>query len=61
MSPCCRSTNQSDLPTVTYGDSNNVQVGDAVVAIGNALGLQAGIAHCYPGDHLGHRPHRAGQ
>ena len=40
--PCCRSTNQSNLPTVTYGDSDNVQVGDAVVAIGNALGLSAG-------------------
>ena len=34
--------NQSNLPTVTYGDSDNVQVGDAVVAIGNALGLSAG-------------------
>ncbi len=35
-------TGQSNLPTVTYGDSDNVQVGDAVVAIGNALGLSAG-------------------
>jgi S1-C subfamily serine protease len=34
--------NQSNLPTVSYGDSDNVQVGDAVVAIGNALGLSAG-------------------
>ncbi|MBV8463761.1 MAG: trypsin-like peptidase domain-containing protein, partial [Acidimicrobiales bacterium] len=34
--------NASNLPTVSYGDSDNVQVGDAVVAIGNALGLQAG-------------------
>jgi putative serine protease PepD len=33
---------QSDLPTVSYGDSDRVQVGDAVVAIGNALGLSAG-------------------
>jgi putative serine protease PepD len=33
---------QSNLPTVSYGDSDNVQVGDAVVAIGNALGLSAG-------------------
>jgi putative serine protease PepD len=33
---------QSDLPTVSYGDSDDVQVGDAVVAIGNALGLSAG-------------------
>jgi S1-C subfamily serine protease len=35
-------TGQSNLPTVTYGDSDDVQVGDAVVAIGNALGLSAG-------------------
>ena len=35
-------TGQSDLPTVSYGNSDNVQVGDAVVAIGNALGLSAG-------------------
>lgn len=35
-------TNASNLPTVTYGNSDNVQVGDAVVAIGNALGLSAG-------------------
>ena len=35
-------TDQSNLPTVTYGNSDNVQVGDAVVAIGNALGLSAG-------------------
>jgi S1-C subfamily serine protease len=34
--------NESNLPTVTYGDSDNVQVGDALVAIGNALGLSAG-------------------
>ncbi len=34
--------NQSHLPTVSYGDSDDVQVGDAVVAIGNALGLSAG-------------------
>jgi putative serine protease PepD len=33
---------QSNLPTVSYGDSDDVQVGDAVVAIGNALGLSAG-------------------
>ncbi len=32
----------SNLPTVSYGNSDNVQVGDAVVAIGNALGLSAG-------------------
>ena len=35
-------TGASNLPTVSYGDSKNVQVGDGVVAIGNALGLQAG-------------------
>jgi len=32
----------SNLPTITYGNSDHVQVGDAVVAIGNALGLSAG-------------------
>jgi len=31
-----------DLPTVTFGNSNALQAGDAVVAIGNALGLAAG-------------------
>ena len=35
-------TGASSLPTVTYGNSTNVQVGDGVVAIGNALGLSAG-------------------
>ena len=30
---------QSGLPTVTFGDSSQVQVGDQVVAIGNALAL----------------------
>ena len=40
--PCCRSRTSRTCPTVTYGDSDNVQVGDAVVAIGNALGLSAG-------------------
>ncbi|HEX4081738.1 MAG TPA: trypsin-like peptidase domain-containing protein [Acidimicrobiales bacterium] len=29
----------SGLPTVTFGDSSTAQVGDPVVAIGNALGL----------------------
>lgn len=28
----------SDLPTVTFADSSSVQVGDAILAIGNALG-----------------------
>jgi S1-C subfamily serine protease len=37
-----RIENASDLPTVTFGNSNKVQVGDAAVAIGNALGLAAG-------------------
>ena len=32
----------SHLPTVTFGNSNSLEVGDAVVAIGNALGLAAG-------------------
>jgi len=35
-------TGESNLPTITYGNSDHVQVGDAVVAIGNALGLSAG-------------------
>ncbi len=34
--------NASGLPTVTFGDSQKAVVGDAVVAIGNALGLAAG-------------------
>jgi putative serine protease PepD len=34
--------NTSNLPTVTFGDSSKAVVGDAVVAIGNALGLSAG-------------------
>ncbi|MEI6710431.1 MAG: trypsin-like peptidase domain-containing protein [Actinomycetota bacterium] len=34
--------NVSNEPTVTFGNSNALQVGDAVVAIGNALGLAAG-------------------
>ncbi len=32
----------SNLPTVTFGNSGKTVVGDAVVAIGNALGLAAG-------------------
>jgi S1-C subfamily serine protease len=32
----------STLPTVTFGSSSKAVVGDAVVAIGNALGLAAG-------------------
>jgi S1-C subfamily serine protease len=34
--------NASGLPAVTFGNSNALEVGDAVVAIGNALGLAAG-------------------
>jgi putative serine protease PepD len=34
--------NASGLPTVTFGNSGKAVVGDAVVAIGNALGLAAG-------------------
>jgi S1-C subfamily serine protease len=34
----------SDLPTVTFADSSALQVGDAVLAIGNALG-QGGTPH----------------
>ena len=34
--------NASNLPTVTFGNSGKAVVGDAVVAIGNALGLAAG-------------------
>jgi len=37
-----RINNISGLQPVTFGDSNGLQVGDAVVAIGNALGLAAG-------------------
>jgi S1-C subfamily serine protease len=32
----------SDLPTVTFGDSSEVRVGDSVLAIGNALALAGG-------------------
>lgn len=37
-----RITNAPKLPTVTFGESNALEVGDSVVAIGNALGLAAG-------------------
>ncbi len=33
-----------DLPAVTLGDSEDVQVGDEVVAIGNALALEGGLS-----------------
>ena len=32
----------SNLPAVTFGNSNDLEAGDSVVAIGNALGLAAG-------------------
>jgi S1-C subfamily serine protease len=37
-----RIDNASNLSTVTFGNSNALETGDAVVAIGNALGLAAG-------------------
>ncbi len=37
-----RITGASGLPHIAFGNSNALQVGDAVVAIGNALGLAAG-------------------
>ena len=37
-----RVNNAKNLPPVTFGNSNALQVGDSVVAIGNALGLAAG-------------------
>jgi putative serine protease PepD len=37
-----RINNTSGLKPVTFGNSNDLVVGDAVVAIGNALGLAAG-------------------
>jgi S1-C subfamily serine protease len=37
-----RINNVSNLPAVTFGNSNDLEVGDSVVAIGNALGLAAG-------------------
>jgi S1-C subfamily serine protease len=37
-----RINNISGLKPITFGDSNDLVVGDAVVAIGNALGLAAG-------------------
>ncbi len=48
--------NVSDLPTVTFGNSSKAVVGDAVVAIGNALGLVGRHPHRHPGHRLGPRP-----
>ncbi|HZP31382.1 MAG TPA: trypsin-like peptidase domain-containing protein, partial [Acidimicrobiia bacterium] len=36
--------NETGLPAVTLGDSDKVQVGDDVVAIGNALALEGGLS-----------------
>ncbi len=33
---------RTDLPTIELGDSDQLQVGDAVIAIGNALGISDG-------------------
>ncbi|HEY8217735.1 MAG TPA: trypsin-like peptidase domain-containing protein [Acidimicrobiia bacterium] len=35
---------RSGLPTIELGDSDTAQVGDAVVAIGNALALEGGLS-----------------
>ena len=51
-----RITNASNLPTVTFGSSAKTQVGDAVVAIGNALGSGRRHADRDPGHRLGARP-----
>ena len=41
--PCSGSTRRrANLQAVTFGDSTKLEVGDAVIAIGNALGLSAG-------------------
>ncbi len=32
----------SNLQAITFGDSRQLEVGDAVIAVGNALGLSAG-------------------
>ena len=37
-----RITNAPKMPAVIFGESNSLEVGDSVVAIGNALGLAAG-------------------
>ncbi len=37
-----KASHLTGLPVITFGDSNDAKVGDAVVAIGNALGLAAG-------------------
>ena len=47
----------SGLPTVTFGNSNLLVAGDAVVAIGNALGPRRGHPDGHPGHRLGARAH----
>lgn len=37
-----RVKNESGLPTVSFGSSADIKVGDGVVAVGNALGLEGG-------------------
>ena len=56
-SPCSGSAARPGLKTVTFGDSNKAVVGDAVVAIGNALGLSQGSPTVTSGHRLGRRPH----
>ncbi len=46
------------LVPVIFGDSDNLVVGDAVVAIGDALGLSAGTPDGHLRDRVGSRPHR---
>ena len=53
-----RINNISGLTPVTFGNSNDLVVGDAVVAIGNALGTGRGHAHRHVGHRVGARSHR---
>ena len=50
-------TGGANLPTVNYADSDNVQVGDGVVAIGNASRPLARHPDGDPGNHLGQGAH----
>lgn len=40
-----RIANVKDLPTVTLGDSDELEIGDWVVAIGNPFGLDTSVTH----------------
>jgi serine protease Do len=40
-----RLTDASELPTVTLGDSDELEVGDWIVAIGNPFGLDTSVTH----------------